>query len=114
MFFYNQIVLIHVKISLEIFSSYIELAKILNYKNLNTLFLSFGILFLVLGSTSIVAFHLLSPSDIGVEEKSIEIKSVELYDVSIGWSPLSYKVDIVFDFISNEDFDITYGCSSPF
>jgi hypothetical protein len=76
--------------------------------------LASGLLVIMLGSTSIVAFHFLSPINPSEEGKSIVINSVELVDLAIGWSPHVYKIDIDFTFVSDESFDITYGCSSPF
>jgi hypothetical protein len=76
--------------------------------------LASGFLVIMLGSTGIVAFHFLSPLSPSEEGKSIVIDSVELVDLAIGWSPHIYQIEINFGFISDENFEITYGCSSPF
>jgi hypothetical protein len=73
-----------------------------------------GMLVILLGSTGIVAFHYLSPPEAAEDGKTITIESAELVDLAIGWSPHVYRIDFNFEFVSDQSFDITYGCSSPF
>lgn len=48
------------------------------------------------------------------KNKSILIKSAELKTFNSQNNEILYEIEAIFDFISDETFNITYGCSSPF